>query len=192
MGFRRILYWLLDSKRASRRVPGRDIGPSHSCHKDLPIIEALNELDPLQRQTHARFIALMEDIMQDQSVQEGTRIAHGSAPAPPPGLRGGSSNPEFQHLMLEWATIRREIDRQGAAGRAEELRLEKAVGNWQSAATALQHAARIDADRLQALREDFRRSILILDSIARRDVTTLKKAIFRFNHLRRSLGIGSP
>lgn len=187
-----MLNWLLDSKRTSRRVSKHRIGSSHGCHKHLPKLEALNELDPLQWQTHASFIALMEDIMQDQSVQEGTRIAHGSAPAPPPGLRGGSSNPEYQRLMLEWATIRREIDRQGAAGRAEELRLEKAVGNWQSAATALRHASCIDTDRLQALREDFRRSILILDSIARRDVTTLKNAIFRFNHLRRSLGIGSP
>lgn len=92
--------------------------------------------------------------------------------------------------MLELATIRRVIKLQGGAGIIEEERLTLAFDQWTQIARSLRtQPAR--SSHMTKLSEEYRRAVLILDSIERRKLETLTRAILRFRHLYRQLGIGS-
>lgn len=190
MVFRRIIQSLFPSSHTARGQRGQPRTPVVQTSERLIRIDGLKPLDPLQPSTLTHFNMLMEEVLRDRSVEEGAKIARAPAPEAPPHLHRGPCNQKFQMLMLEWATIRLEIDRQGAAGIAEEQRLKRALGEWISRRNALRAMPVMVPATLQAMHEDFRRAVLILDSIERRNLTTLTGAVIRFHHLRRQLHIG--
>jgi hypothetical protein len=154
----------------------------------LSLLERLNSLDPIQTETQTRFLQVMDGVLRNCSVHEGTKIAQSEPPSAPTRLFSGAARQAYQELMLERATIRREIERQGAAGLAEEKRLQNAVEQWTAGVERLRATAKPEAVMLQTVQADFRRATMILDSIARRNLDTLRAAISRFHQLQAGRG----
>lgn len=175
----------------SSRPRGTEHGlPLAASKSRLALINSLHRLDPQAPDTESIFSNVMEEVLRDRSVREGHDIANRPTPVPPHALPGAQGNPDFQALMLELATIRRFIKIQGAAGIIEEERLTLAFDQWTQIARSLRtQPAR--SSHMTKLSEEYRRAVLILDSIERRKPETLTRAILRFRHLYRQLGIGS-
>ena len=144
-------------------------------------VEQLHGLDPTSRATRRKFFEVMTRVLQEQSMVEAQQIAD-NRPSPPGARR---KTELYGQLMVEWTTIRRLVESRGAGGIVEERRLRTNVQDWTT------RSERIGSDGssadLSQLKEAYKRSVLILDSIARRDLRQLRTAVFRFRHLERQL-----
>lgn len=143
--------------------------------------EQLLALDPMKRATFETFSEAMSEVLREHSMREAHEIAR---TRPSPRLPG-RHDAVYAKLMIEWATIRRLVEIQRAGGAVEEERLQRAVQEWMAL------SERIGARPLQAdlarVTEAYRRSVLILDSIQRRQSSAARIAVLRFRHLERQM-----
>jgi hypothetical protein len=160
-------------------------GPSPPPRPDpdwKPIdVEPLLELDPRSPATRRKFFEVMTCVLQEQSIVEAQQIAD-NRPSP----RGARRKTElYDQLMVEWTTIRRLVESRGAGGIVEERRLRTKVQDWTTRSERI--GSDVSSADLSQLKEAYRCSVLILDSMARRDLRQLRRAVFRFRHLERQL-----
>lgn len=170
-----------DGVNSSRLRSGGGRKPSAS--RRLFSTEQLLALDALDPSTLDRFSEVMTDVLREHSLQEAEQIAR-VRPSPP---ASGSLASLHGELMLEWAAIRRHVAAQGVAGGIEEERLRRATQEWM-ALVERTRCAQVAA-HLAAVSEAFRRSVLILDSIQRRDSQGIKRSVLRFRHLERQMRV---
>ena len=173
--------------RASRKPRSPKLGSPGRQRADVSLpLDWLLSLDPSQLSTRRAFKSALIQILPEKSLREAASVSKLRPPAPSTDCSGGLGNPDYQQLMFEWTIICRGVRQLGAVV-IEEERLQSSLQEWM---TMVRQADPADSGRCRyQLRDAYRRSVLILDSIQRRDITSLKRSVLRFNHLRHQLRI---
>lgn len=115
---------------------------------------------------------LGNEVLEERSTGNARTLLSRAVPPPPPRRDDG-----YDRMLLERASLKRELERLRNAGEIEERRFDEAMAEWSAVlGTGVGVATRGRAE------ECLRRVVHILDSIARRPVGDLRRAEIRFEH----------
>lgn len=165
--------WIERVHRANR--PRGGIRPGISDAPDahqLRWIAECRDLPATDPATIERLRRVGTAVLDERSTRHARELL--ARPIPAPAARRSEG---YDRMLLERASLKRELEGLRNAGEIEERRFEEAMVEW----SALLGSGSGASSRNGA-EECLRRAVHILDSIARRPVGNLRRAELRFEH----------